>query len=500
MNRTASPRATPNKCLLLLIGLLAITSCGDSDSVATTAPPPPPNVVIFLVDTLRADWTGPGGFEKDVTPFLSELAKSSVVFEQANSAAPWTLPSVTSLFTGKHVAEHSVVHDHMQMADATVTFAQMLQEWGYQTASYHRNPYAGGKWGLQRGFDDSVLMARQTGSAELADFFSSVGHLPFFLYVHNTEPHDPQHARRRFRQAFNPVANEFLKRYADTVSQYRKSTRTDFTQSEPLGTTDNSEKQASWMERLNEDRAKIENLYSVSVLDADDRIGSVIKSLREKGHWDNTLFIMMADHGEEMGDHGGWQHDQSVYQELIHVPLIIRFPHDEFAGQRISAPVSLVDIMPTILDAVNCPLEPPTISGRSLMPLIRDGASFGDEMRVVSIRNNRKKYFKPHKESRGDLNIAVRKGHMKAIFNVEPNTLELYDLESDPGETQNLAEPRAAEAAEFARFAARSYAEMLRRADQAKSNDPNQQSADVLKGLESLGYIGGDSTPEDASN
>ncbi|MDP6386184.1 MAG: sulfatase-like hydrolase/transferase, partial [Planctomycetota bacterium] len=121
---------------LVLFCLLPMIGCGGP------AQPPvpvddsqPPDVVVFLVDTLRADWTGPGGFTKDTTPNLSSLAKQSVVFEQASSAAPWTLPSVVSLFTGKHMAEHNVVHDRLRMADATVTFPQILQEWGYQTTS-----------------------------------------------------------------------------------------------------------------------------------------------------------------------------------------------------------------------------------------------------------------------------------------------------------------------------------------------------------------------------
>lgn len=108
-----------------------------------------------------------------------------------------------------------------------------------------------------------------------------------------------------------------------------------------------------------------------------------------------------------MGDHGGWQHDQPVYQELIHVPLVTRFSSNEFAGRRISTPMPLLGITPTNLDAVNDPLDPHTLSGHCLMPLIRDEASFGDEMRVMSIRGNKKNDVKRYKECRGDLNMSV---------------------------------------------------------------------------------------------
>jgi hypothetical protein len=118
-------------------------------------------------------------------------------------------------------------------------------------------------------------------------------------------------------------------------------------------------------------------------------------------------------------------------------------------------------------------------------------------MRVVSIRNNMKKYFKPYKESRGDLNVVVRNGDLKAIFNVEPGTVELYDLKSDPGETQDLAQVRSAEANALGQFAARTYAEMLKHSDRAQAGDLNEQSAEVLKALEALGYLGGENTPPD---
>lgn len=492
MESKRTTRNKPGKFWLVMACLLPFAACGRDDHPSPGSNAQPPDVVIFLVDTLRADWTGPGGFDQDTTPILNALSKQSVFFEQASSAAPWTLPSVVSLFTGKHVAEHNVIHDRLRMADTTVTFAQLLQEWGYQTHSMHRNPYAGGKWGLKRGFDQSVLSKRQSGEKEVADFLSSISPNPFFLYIHNSEPHDPHHMRKRFMDTFNPVAKEFLKDYGNLVAKYRSSTRKDYAKGTELGSTDNTDEQEKWIAGLNDRREKIENIYSASVRDADSRLGDVIRELVKQGRWDNTLFIMVADHGEELGDHGGWLHDQSAYQELIHVPLMIRFPHDKHGGKRVSAPISLVDVMPTLLDIIDCPLERPEISGRSLLPLIHGQESSDPKMRIVSIRNNMKKYFKPYKEGRGDLNVVVRKGYMKAIFNVEPGTVELYDLKNDPKETKDLAQTHASEAEEFAQFAAQGYAEMLQRADQSSTGDLSQQSADVLEGLRDLGYIGGD--------
>jgi len=483
--------------LLVTTCLVSLTGCGTDDPGSGEEGPQPPDVVLFLVDTLRWDWTQPGGFDRETTPNLSKLAQQSVVFEQASSAAPWTLPSVVSLFTGKHLAEHNVVHDRLRMAASTVTFPQLLQEWGYQTASFHRNPYAGGKWGIKRGFDQTTLTSGQTDRTLLAEFFSNLTAMPFLLYVHNTEPHDPHVVRKKFMGTFDEVPSGFLKEYGELVEVYRQSTREDYVKKNELGTIDNTEIQQKWIDRLDLRTEEIRNLYSVSVRDADDHLGDVIAGLKEQGRWKNTLFIMVADHGEELGDHGGWQHDQSAYQELIHVPLIVRFPGDEYAGKRIPTPVSLVDVMPTILEAVKCPLERPAMSGISLMPLIRGDADPSGEMRLVSIRNNKKKYFKPYKEGRGDLNVVVRKGFLKAIFNIEPNTLELFDLAADPGETQDLAQELGPEAAALKLFAARTYAEMLKRSDQAQAGNLDDQSADVLQALKDLGYVGEDSESED---
>ncbi len=479
----------------VLAAVLSLTACGTDQPAEPNPEIQPPDVVIFLVDTLRADWTQPGGFDRESTPHLANLADQAVTFEQASAAAPWTLPSVVSLFTGKHLAEHNVVHDRLRMAENTVTFPQLLQEWGYQTISYHRNPYAGGKWGLQRGFDKVTLTRSQIGQDELAGFYETLTDMPFFLYIHNTQPHDPHVVRKKFFGSFTPVREGFVKEYGELVAEYRKSTREDYVKKVPLGTIENTNEQEVWMRRLHRLTREVKNLYTISVRDADDYLGKVIEQLVDEGRWDNTLLIVVADHGEEMGDHGGWQHDQSAYEELIHVPFIVRFPNDEFAGQRISTPVSLVDVMPTLLEAVGCPLEQPAMSGRSLLPLIRGQEPSADDTRIVSIRNNMKKFYKPYKESRGDLNVVVRRGELKAIFNIEPNTLELYDLAADPLEKQDLAASKKHLADELRLFAGREYARMLENSDQAQAGTLNNQSAATLEALQALGYMGEEESP-----
>lgn len=452
----------------------------------------PPDVVIFLVDTLRADWTQPHGFELETTPHLKALAGESVVFEQASSPGPWTLPSVTSIFTGRHVVEHNVVHDRVKLPERATTLAELLRDWGYDTLSYHHNPYAGANWGNDQGFAVSERIEHLTDGVTMQGFYEELTPRPYFLYVHNTEPHDPHNAARgRFREVFEPVDDGFLQEYGNLVKSYRHLTRVDYARNAQPGTTDNSEAQIEKMARLNELRSSVHNIYSIAVRDADARIGSLVATIKKKGRWNDTLFIVLADHGEEMADHGGWQHDQSVYQELIHVPLIVHFPDGRWGGRRVKTPVSLVDVMPTVLDVARCPTEV-KVSGQSLVSLLEDGEPAEPEPRIVAMRHNEKKYFRPFKEQRGDLNVAVRKGHWKGIFNVELGTFELYDLARDPGERRELSAEHPDVAGELERFAARRYAELLAGSDRALAGGLDPSDAATLRALEELGYIGGE--------
>jgi len=464
----------------LLTGLVALSACRDASQT-----PDSPDVVLVLVDTLRADFTELGG-RAGTSPNLADLERESVVFEEACSAAPWTLPSVASLFTGRHLVEHGVVHDRLQLPDEATTLAELLARRGYLTGSFHRNPFAGERFGLHQGFAVAEQRDTCTGARELEGFWSRAGARPYFLYVHNTEPHDLLVIRERFRKE---AAQEFLDEYGRLVSEYRALTRVDFAAGKPLGTTDNTSKQQRKMARLDELLPQVHALYEASVRDADDRIGSIVEALRDRGSWERTLFIVVSDHGEEMGEHGGWQHDQSVYQELVHVPLLVRFPGGRFGGRRVRAPVSIVDLFPTILEVVGTSPEGLGGSGISLLSLLED-ESPEDRPRLVAMRHNEKKYYRPFKESRGDINLAVRQGRWKAILNVETDTVELFDLAEDPGETRNLSGEHSERAAALATFAAERYAELSARADAPTAGGVEGGGEDVLRALQELGYLG----------
>jgi arylsulfatase A-like enzyme len=397
------------------------------------------NVVIVLIDTLRADRLGCYGHRRASSPRIDALARDATVFEHANAPAPWTLPSIPSLLTGVLPCEHRVLRDGDRLPDGIETLAERLKRLRYATYSLFHNPYAGPLTGLQRGFDVSRMTENSDGTA-VDEFLGDGAPRPIFLYVHNTEPHNPYDARDEYIRPFGdvpPAVREELGRHS---TAYRRLTRVDADADRPLGTTDNSALQIQALRDIDALGGAADVLYDAAVLEADGRVGSIIDRLVARGLWDDTLFILTADHGEEMGEHGGWQHDQSLYEELVHVPLIIHFPRGAHAGRRVGDVVGLIDVVPTVMDVLQRPDLTGAARGRSLLPLVRDAARAStDEPVIDAVRINRKKYFRPWKEQRGDVNVAVRQAQWKAIWNAEPRTLELYDLSRDPGEHADVS-------------------------------------------------------------
>jgi len=183
-----------------------------------------------------------------------------------------------------------------------------------------------------------------------------------------------------------------------------------------------------------------------------------------------------------MGEHGGWQHDQSLYEELIHVPLVMRLPGGESAGSEEDEVVSLVDLLPTLLSLLE--IEGPAgMAGRDLLAG-SDGAGAAGP-RLVSVRLNRKKFFRPWFEQRGDRNLALRQGDLKGILNADRGTLEVYRLSDDPAEARDLAEELPGVAAEMRALAEAHLKGVVLQPVAA----PLEADAETLEDLAELGYV-----------
>ncbi len=460
---------------LLAGGLALFVGCGEN-------PPPPRHVVFFLIDTLRADQLGAYGNRSGDTPHLDALAAESVVFEAASAPAPWTLPSLASLMTSTFPCEHGLLVDGDRLPESISPLAERLRASGFGTLNLHANPYAGEMSGLDRGFDHHRQGLDANGRT-VKHALDRTAASRIFLYVHNTGPHDPYHETELGPEA--GVSLEERKIINRQLQQLRRFGRADFANKRPLGTTDNSAHQQRLMTRLGEKKADLLSLYAKDVARADARLGRVIATLKQRDIFENALFVLVSDHGEEFGEHGGWQHDQSVYEELLRVPLMIRFPSARFAGTRVEESVSLVDLIPTLADVLEQPNLAVGARGRSLLPLI-EGRDEPEEIRITGMRDNRKKFYRPAHEARGNLNIVARKGTWKSIWNVNTGTVELYDLGTDPQERTNRASEQPATAAEF-REASGRWREACRPAERQHEGPPHLDPK-VIDRLRALGY------------
>jgi arylsulfatase A-like enzyme len=445
------------------------------------------NVVIFLIDTLRADRLGVYGYGRPTSPAIDDLAAHGVVFEQAYAASPWTLPSVASIFTSTPICEHNTLSRYDRLSPDCDTLAERLFESSYVTMLLYANRFLAPEFGLKDGF----LLYRaspRTDGRRLAGGLDTARAGRYFLYIHNIEPHDPYHFAPPSTPGFRDIGEIVRAKMRLHAKAYKSAAQQDYRARRPLGTTDGTAEQDQHFAELMKRRDDWSELYDATVRYSDSLLGSVVETLKERGEWEDTLFILLSDHGEEFGEHGGWGHDQSVYEELLRVPLIIRFPRDEFAGTRIREPVTHLDILPTVLDYLKLLNRAGGARGTSLMPAIRGQARRDPvEPLVVGMRINTTRYYKPWNTTRGDVNIALRLGAWKGIWNASIDTFELYDLAGDPAETRNVATAQAV-IVERLRNAARTFYEQCQ--TQRRDATPAEPlSEETLRNLRSLGYV-----------
>lgn len=485
---------TPVATGALLLALALGTACSRTDE-----PPPPAAtaratgdtpVIIYLIDTLRADRVSLYGYPGAKTPTFDALAKEAVVFDKAYAAAPWTLPSITSMLTSTYACEHGVVQGKRRLGDKLDTLPQRLKARDYTTASFFNNYFAGAIAGLDRGYDISEQRDDEADdpSQAVAKFLDGVKTDRFFLYVHTMEPHHPFYTPYEYTQPFGHFDVDKKENYLSLYFIYRSQKFVDSSADRPPGTTDNSKQMETLRQGLSNLQPMISTLYDASVHYADANLGKVIADLKRRGLWEKSLFIVMADHGEELEDHGSWFHDQSLYEELLHVPLLVKFPNGAHAGTRVADRVSLVDLRPTILDYLGDTDGCAQCRGTSLLPLL-DGKKLERTIATDApgVRLNETGYYRPEKEKRGDVNVALRAGTLKGIWNEGPETMEVYDLATDPGEKANLAASDPEKATEL-RDEAVSWLEQCR-ASAAGAIEVKELDERAKEQLRAIGYF-----------
>lgn len=356
MKRTA-PFVRPPASFVAL-GLAALGGCsGDPTPPATS-----PTLVLISIDTLRPERLGVYGNTPDVSPTLDAFAKEAVVFDDALSVSPWTLPAHMSMLTGLDPVAHGVRWANNRLSSRATTLADLLAARGYATAAFADGGFVGTGWGLERGFGsfDSAHRDEQQRTGFARYLASALGWLkkqdgkPLFLFLHSFDVHAPYDECRpevleRFRS--RPVKDGALDHelYKGEHTQIAQEMR--FTQYKRMG------------ELLND--------YDAGVHEADLAVAEVFRALRESGRWDDALIVVTSDHGESFYDQRLWVgHGVALTDDEIRIPLIVKFPKGEGAGQRRQTLVDLVDVAPTVLDAAGLP-PGPQMQGSSLRELVR---------------------------------------------------------------------------------------------------------------------------------
>ena len=451
-------------------------------------------VIIYLVDTLRADRLGVYGYTTRATsPVIDALAAESVVFDQAYAPAPWTVPSVASLITSTFLCEHRVLSERNRLDPDHQTLAERLGRAGYFTLAIYENDYAGPLAGLDRGYriselKDPKLVNPPTMGKRVEQVLEQVRNDRFYLYIHTMEPHNINWTPIEIINTFDFVPVDQRRDYSRAYAEYHKVMAPDWSAGQPLGMTDNRAAQHKALNVLEAMHESVDLLYDASVFWADTNLGDLIERLKRSGIWDKAMFIFLSDHGEEFGEHISWFHEQSVYEAVARVPLIVKFPGGRYGGTRIDAPASLVDIMPFILNYLGRADLCEGCRGTSFLPDVTGAVRTEvGGISVLSVRNDQKVYNWDLEKVRGHVNVAVRQGHWKGIWNDDVERFELYDVISDPDERADLSAENPGLAGRLQSHAQRWLEDCRKNAWQTGAR--GELDAETAERLRALGYV-----------
>jgi arylsulfatase A-like enzyme len=308
------------------------------------APPTAParNVVVLLIDTLRASKLRPYNPQSRVrTPIFDGIVERGTLFERAHSQENWTKPSVASVLTGLTPSTHRAITTEARLPASAELVSEVFDGAGFHTASFLANGYVSDRFGFDQGWDHYTNMIREGRSTEAEDVFREAGDWieqhhdeRFFVYVQTIDPHVPYDPPAEFLQTYDPrtdYAGQVQPRRTGELLEAAKGNR-------PSVVFDES------------DLTRLTALHDGEISYHDRELGRFLERLAAMGVADDTLLVITSDHGEEFRDHGSFGHGHSVYQELIQVPLVFHRPGLVPQGRRVPQPVSTMNVSQTILE------------------------------------------------------------------------------------------------------------------------------------------------------
>jgi arylsulfatase A-like enzyme len=476
------------------------------------------HIILYVLDALRADHLGCYGYERKCSPCIDALAHNGVIFETCFSSSTWTRPVAASILTGTYPGVHLARLRHDMFSSDLPRLPQRLQADGFKTVGFSAMGNLSSEVGFGTGFDhyydlfrDPAILERRSQfdaaraglmhtSAEkvalpLAEDINDFlfpwldTHLDVntFKFVWSIDPHAPYAAPdefRRFSSSQSTPDEQFDVRSAGL-----------------------------------EDRQRVIDLYDDEIFYNDHCIGQIVQYLEEKAIYEDTLFIVTGDHGDAFYEHGHYGHSHAPYEELIHVPLVIKFPGGQYAGRRVSSLVELVDIFPTILAVIGLPdaKSGDFSQGQNLLPLIEGTCNqvreyaFSDTQtldvhnRYLSVRSQRWKYIqvrRPQRDTRtltGAARYVLQSGLLRRILRSPRHFLRtyfggsneyLFDLDADPGEKNNLVAEHPDLVQRFKQVLADWEQRNAELAEQVSSLPYTYEESELLRDhLAQLGYL-----------
>lgn len=388
-----------SRVLLLLIPVVALVLAG----TACPRTVPGTSVLLLTVDSLRVDHLHALGYARETSPVLDGLAGEGTTWTGVVAPAPWTMPSMMSVMTGLHPEVHHVDEDDRMLGDGVVTLAQRFRKTGYATAAFVPEITLSAAYGFSRGFDhfderrfghDTVTSPAQA-SALIHWLESTPG--PFFAWAHLWDPHYNYAPPPPYDAMFVAGAPPPGRKSYDMIDLKRR-------------------KNAMAPEQI----ASAMGQYDGEIACTDRYIGEILDALRAAGRLDSTLVVIAGDHGEAFQEHGWLTHTNTVYEETVRVPVIARLPGRVPAGRRIGGARSLVDLTESLAQWAG--LRPAATQSRPL-PL-EEGAA--EDLVVSSTR-------------RQAALLSARQGRWSLVLEYETCASELYDLETDPFQSHDVA-------------------------------------------------------------
>lgn len=432
--------------LILLFSLLKYSHVKDITQSADRGEKP--NVILITMDTTRCDHLSCYGYKEKTTPNLDQLTKDSVVFENVHSTSSWTIPAHASIFTGLYPSKHGA-HTKKgrtgHLSEENVTLAEILTQQGYKAAGFIGGYFCSSYFGLSQGFDyydenlinlviefnNFLVLKIYCALFPIIDVFEKHGlagkrvatqinrvafkwlnknyQYPFFLFLNYFDPHHPYHP---LDDSHIRIPNELAIKKGNYVNWEGRLINKVLRKKHTLTA---------------KERKCLLNRYDNEIRQMDRGLGEFLKFLKEIEVYDNSLIVVTSDHGESFGEHGLMLHTPAVYEELVRVPLIVKYPKDHHKTGHVSTPISLVDIMPEVLIVVGIPI-----------PTGVQGVSFSQKQHNLIVERYKDENWAWTAYPFGERSLRVIYEKDYKYIWTSNGKHELYNLRDDPQELNNL--------------------------------------------------------------